>query len=65
MRLVVNGEDLSTEVETVKELIDGLRLKAEGVAVEVNFKIIRKKDYGSFRLKEGDRVEVVNFVGGG
>ena len=35
------------------------------VAVEVNLAIVRKAEYASFRLHEGDTVEIVNFVGGG
>jgi thiamine biosynthesis protein ThiS len=33
--------------------------------VEVNLGIVRKAEYGTFRLKEGDVVEIVSFVGGG
>ncbi|MEJ2184056.1 MAG: sulfur carrier protein ThiS [Nitrospirota bacterium] len=35
------------------------------MAAEVNLSIINKKDYGTCGLKEGDSVELVNFVGGG
>ncbi|WP_308767584.1 sulfur carrier protein ThiS [Candidatus Hakubella thermalkaliphila] len=42
-----------------------LRIKHDRVAVEVNLSIIKKSDYGSCRLKDGDRSEIVNFVGGG
>ena len=41
-----------------------LRIKPERVAVEVNLSIIKKSDYDSCRLKDGDRIEIVNFVGG-
>jgi sulfur carrier protein len=65
MRLKVNGEDIDTAAETVEGLIGELRLKPQGVAVEVNMSIVKKAEYGAFRLSEGDEVEVVNFVGGG
>jgi thiamine biosynthesis protein ThiS len=65
MRLTVNGENMDTEAETLKRLIEELDLKPEGVAAEVNLNVVKKKDYGNTRLKEGDRVEIVNFVGGG
>ena len=66
MRLIINGEDLEvSKAETLQELLGELRIKPERVAVEVNLSIIKKSDYDSCRLKDGDRIEIVNFVGGG
>lgn len=56
---------MKTDAATVMELIRELRLPPEGVAVEVNLSVVSKRDYVSLRLKEGDAVEIVNFVGGG
>lgn len=66
MRLIINGEDLEvSKAETLQELLGELLIKPERVTVEVNFSIIKKSDYDSCRLKDGDRIEIVNFVGGG
>lgn len=65
MKLFVNGETAETSAATVKELLDELGIHAGRIAVEVNFSIVRKTDYSSFGLKEGDKVEIVNLVGGG
>jgi sulfur carrier protein len=65
MKLTVNGDFFEAEIETVGELISKLRLIPERVAVEVNLKLVKKKDYDAFSLREGDSVEIVNFVGGG
>ncbi|MDP2278898.1 MAG: sulfur carrier protein ThiS [Nitrospirota bacterium] len=66
MRLIINGEDLEvSKAETLQELLGELHIKPERVAVEVNLSIIKKSDYGSCRLKDGDSIEIVNFVGGG
>jgi sulfur carrier protein len=66
MRLIINGEILDvTDVGTVKELLDNLKIKPAQVAVEVNLSIIKKAAYSNFRLNEGDKIEIVNFVGGG
>ncbi|MBI4683929.1 MAG: sulfur carrier protein ThiS [Nitrospirae bacterium] len=65
MRLVVNGENHDSNAGTVQELLNELRIEPGKVAVEVNLSIIKKSDYGSCRLKDGDEVEIVNFVGGG
>ena len=64
--IVLNGEDKELEKEmTVRELLDHLAVRSPAVAVEVNRKIIRKKDHESVTIVQGDRVEIVTFVGGG
>ncbi|MDA8172151.1 MAG: sulfur carrier protein ThiS [Nitrospiraceae bacterium] len=65
MRLKVNGEFIECRAGTVGALLVELGISAPAVAVEVNLAVVRKQDFGSFALKEGDQVEVVNFVGGG
>ncbi len=65
MRFIVNGEQLDSNAYTVKELLNELNIEPGRVAVEVNLAIIRKADYESHKLNEGDSVEIVNFVGGG
>jgi sulfur carrier protein len=65
MKLIINGEDREIAATTVKELLDELRTQPERVAVEVNLSVVKRAEYASFCLKEGDRVEIVNFVGGG
>ncbi len=49
----------------VRDLVEKLGLKPERLAVEVNRKIVRKAEWGSTSLSDGDKVEIVNFVGGG
>jgi sulfur carrier protein len=66
MRLTVNGEIIEkSNAETVMELLDELQIEPLQVAVEVNLSIVKKADYSAFRLNDGDKVEIVNFVGGG
>ena len=66
MRLTINGETVEeVKAETVDELLEELKFQTGRVAVEVNLAIVRKAEYASFRLHEGDTVEIVNFVGGG
>jgi sulfur carrier protein len=67
MRLTVNGElfDAATP-ETISGLLRELEIDSARVAaVEVNLAIVRKADFSAFMLKDGDQVEIVNFVGGG
>lgn len=66
MTVVVNGERKEVaEGVAVAELIKHLGLKPERLAVEVNRAIVRRGDWPSTTLSEGDRVEIVHFVGGG
>lgn len=66
MRLTINGEIVETaNTETVLELLREIDVSPGLVAVEVNLSIIKKADYSTYRLHEGDKVEIVNFVGGG
>ncbi len=66
MRLTVNGEIMEkTNAGTIMELLNELQIGPGQVAVEVNLSIIKKADYSTFRLNDGDKVEIVNFVGGG
>jgi thiamine biosynthesis protein ThiS len=66
MRLTVNGETLElSNVRTLQELLRELKIEPGRVAVEVNLSVIKKSDYSTCKLNEGDRVEIVNFIGGG
>lgn len=66
MRLTVNGKSFETsDAETLSGLLRELAVEPDRVAVMVNEEIIRRADYPSFRLKENDTIEIVNFVGGG
>ena len=66
MKLIVNGENLEvSNVETLQDLLKELQIEPQRVAVEINVSIVKKSDYSTFKLSEGDRVEIVNFIGGG
>ena len=66
MKLTINGEITENiRAGTVRELLEELKVEPGRVAVEVNLTVVRRADYGQYRLKEGDVVEIVNFVGGG
>ena len=66
MKLTINGEITENiRAGTVRELLEELKVEPGRVAVEVNLTVVRRADYGQFRLREGDVVEIVNFVGGG
>ena len=66
MRLTINGEDKRIDgVVDVAGLVVALGLNPKKVAVERNLEIVPRSLYGSTRIADGDRIEIVNFVGGG
>jgi len=66
MRIQLNGEPYEgSEAMTVAELLERLGVQQPRVAVELNLDILPKDEYAATRLKAGDKVEVVHFVGGG
>ena len=66
MKIIVNGEPSEIQNNTtVATLLDSLGIGRERVAVEVNLDIVKKSEYDAHNLFEGDKVEIVHFVGGG
>ncbi len=66
MKVVVNGEEKEIpEGLTVEDLLNKLNIGKERVAVELNLDIVPKSRFADVVLKNGDRVEIVSFVGGG
>jgi len=65
MQILVNGETATIGEMSVTEYLESLCIDPRRVAVELNLVILPKGDYGQTLLKEGDRLEIVQFVGGG
>lgn len=66
LSLVLNGESRVMEaVRTVAELVAALGLDARKVAVERNLEIVPRSLYDRTELADGDRLEIVHFIGGG
>ncbi len=66
MMLEINGETRSVPpLATVRELLGYLGIGQDRVAVELNRRIVRRKDWDGTALCNMDKVEIVQFVGGG
>jgi sulfur carrier protein len=69
MKLQINGEARefgdSPAPFTLLALVDTLGMKADRVAVELNRDIVSRDRWAETQLAEGDRLEIVHFVGGG
>ncbi len=66
MQLIINGDERACEgVANVAELIEKLEIKGDRVAVELNREIVPRAQWSESLLKDGDKLEIVHFVGGG
>ncbi len=66
MRLTINGEQRDFEAPlTVEDLLGRIGIESRKVAVERNLQIVPKSAYGGIGLNEGDKLEIVHFIGGG
>ena len=66
MQLTVNGETRAFDsTPHVAALVDQLGLDRRKVAVERNLEIVPRSAYEATALADGDRIEIVHFIGGG
>jgi sulfur carrier protein len=66
MKITLNGQDRSLDRPmTVSELLLELGATGKRVAVEVNQEIVPRSEHTQYQLKNDDRVEVVQAIGGG
>lgn len=62
----VNGESRGVgDGQTVASLLRELDIRGDRVAVELNLEILDRNDFDIRGLREGDRVEILSFIGGG
>ena len=65
MDLVVNGAPLRFDGATIAALVEALGYDLRRVAIERNLQIIPKSRLAKTPLADGDRIEIVHFIGGG
>lgn len=64
--ITLNGEPLDgMDGKTVSELVAQLGYNPARIAVELDLDIVKKTDYDTAVLKDGNKIEIVHFVGGG
>ncbi|MCK5294005.1 MAG: sulfur carrier protein ThiS [Arcobacteraceae bacterium] len=66
MKLIINGEikKFNDGVE-LHQIIKDLKIEDKVMAAAVNMDIVKKDNWGSFIPKDGDKIELLQFVGGG
>jgi sulfur carrier protein len=65
MQVTINGEFREITLQTMQQLLESLAIDPRKVAVERNAAILPKAEYVTTSLADGDRIEIVHFVGGG
>jgi sulfur carrier protein len=67
MKVLLNGESLqlAEEIVTVADLLTHYEIQEKVVVVEINGDILTRVEHQSTRLADKDRIEIVQFVGGG
>lgn len=67
MTLQINGEEKTFDpsLATLAQLVESLGMKSDRVAIELNREIVPRNLWPETNLNEGDRLEIVHFVGGG
>lgn len=66
MNITINGEERNVPAGiSVSAMLEELQLHTGKVAVERNLHIVPRSQYGETVLEEGDRIEIVRFIGGG
>ncbi|MBE7516980.1 MAG: sulfur carrier protein ThiS [Chloracidobacterium sp.] len=67
-RIILNGEkkEITAEIgRGITDLVQELGLSARRIAVELNGSVIRRADWDITPVNDGDKIEIVHFVGGG
>ena len=66
MRLIINGKEQTFDDSlNLAQLVEQLGMKGDRVAVELNREIVSRAQWPETKLSDGDRLEIVHFVGGG
>ena len=66
MHIRLNGEDRTIDnAATLAQLVEQLGLAGKRIAVEVNDELVPRSEHAQHRLQGGDRVEIVQAIGGG
>jgi len=66
MKIIVNGHEKEFEENlTLKKAIELLQIEDKVMASAVNMNIVKKENWETYVLQENDKLELLEFVGGG
>ena len=66
IKIILNGKEAEIEPgTTLTKLLEQMKIVPEMVACEVNQKIIKRSEYSSMAIDDGDEIEILQMIGGG
>ena len=66
MKVIINGDTINVAQDiSLKKLLVNLELDEKVMAAAINMEIIKQSNWNSHILKDGDKLELLDFVGGG
>ena len=66
MKVIINGDTINVVQDiSLKKLLVNLELDEKVMAAAINMEIIKQSNWNSHILKDGDKLELLDFVGGG
>ncbi|GGZ40187.1 sulfur carrier protein ThiS [Asticcacaulis endophyticus] len=65
VKILLNGESREVGAANILALIEEIGIEARKLAVEQNLEIVPRSQYHATAIHDGDRIEIVHFVGGG
>jgi sulfur carrier protein len=66
IQIEINGERRTAQPDlTVAGLLRQLDIRPDRVAVELNLHVLERAEFEQRSLREGDRIEIISFIGGG
>lgn len=65
MRLIINGEEAVLEAAVLSQVLEHFGLKDKMVVAEIDGEIVSRELWEQTELREGMKIELVHFVGGG
>ncbi len=66
MKVIVNGENREfNDGSTLLEILKELSLEGKVMAAAINMDIVKQTDWKTYRVNDGDKLELLDFVGGG
>jgi len=66
MKLIINGQEREFDNSfSIEQILDNLQIKDKAMAVAVNMEIVKKDKWNEFIPNDGDKIEILHFVGGG
>jgi sulfur carrier protein len=65
MKLIINGQERDVEAQTIADVVQAFGLNERIIVIEHNLNIVPREQYAQTAVAEGDKIEIVHFVGGG